>query len=70
MDFVLGLPRTKMERSLCLWLLIDFLGWHIAFLVIRAMLIHIANVFFRDIARLLEVPKTIIVSDRGIKFIS
>ena len=34
----------------CLWLVIDFLGWHNAFLVIRAMLIHIANALFRNTA--------------------
>jgi hypothetical protein len=69
MDFVLGLPEHIRGGIVFLLLWIGFLRWHTLFLVTRPMMLHIADLFFRDIVRLHGAPHTI-VSDRDTKFLS
>jgi hypothetical protein len=53
MNFVLGLPRTRKGHDIILMLWINFLKWHILYLIIKLMVFfHIVDLFFREIIHL------------------
>lgn len=65
-----GFPEL-LEVMILLWLLlIDFLRWHMLFLVVKQMM-HLIwlNFFVKEIVRLHGLPSSI-VSDRDVKFVS
>ena len=68
MNFIMGLPKRKNQND-SIFLVVDKLSKATQFILVKSTykVVHIANIFLRDIFRLHGIPKAII-SDQDMDF--
>ena len=68
MDFIPGLPKSMLEND-SLFVEVDKLSKSAHFIPVKSTykVVHIANIFLKEIFRLHRIPKEIIL-DRKVKF--